>query len=187
MPSPLPMPQVAQQAGSSYEAPFSLLSACHDKVNDSLALLQRLLQHLREQGLDREARDAAQQVLRYFDIAAPLHHEDEELHVFPAIDALGDLTLGKACQRLRDEHQRLIAQWEVLRAQLFQVGRLADGDVPPVLLDLLGRAAETFVKTHEQHLKTEDELIFPCAQSLLSPEAEAAMGQEMSARRGVGG
>lgn len=170
--------------GASYEAPFELLAACHDKVRNSLELLQRLVTHLREQGLDRQARDAAQDVLRYFDIAAPLHHEDEERHVFPAVDALGDLTLGRACQRLRDEHQRLAAQWEVLRAQLFQIGRLADGPVPAIQLDLLARAAETFIQTHDSHLKTEDELILPCALDRLDAEQLTAMGAEMASRRG---
>ena len=57
-----------QRFGSSYEQPFELLQACHERVERSLQLLVRLCQHLKVQGLDGNARDAARDVLRYFDI-----------------------------------------------------------------------------------------------------------------------
>jgi hypothetical protein len=72
-----------------FEQPFAMLEACHERVQRTLALLARLRVHVREQGADENARQAARDVLRYFDMAAPLHHEDEELHVFPLLLAHG--------------------------------------------------------------------------------------------------
>ncbi|RYY71287.1 MAG: hemerythrin domain-containing protein, partial [Comamonadaceae bacterium] len=71
--------------GVGFEQPFEMLEACHERVQRSLQLLARLCAHVRSQGGDDSAREAARDVLRYFDIAAPLHHEDEELHVFPPL------------------------------------------------------------------------------------------------------
>lgn len=68
-----------------FEQPFAMLEACHERVERTLTLLSRLRSYLREQAVDDAARQAARDVLRYFDIAAPLHHEDEELHVFPLL------------------------------------------------------------------------------------------------------
>lgn len=72
-----------------FEQPFAMLEACHERVQRTLALLQRLRAHVLEHGADVPAQQAARDVLRYFDIAAPLHHEDEELHVFPLLLAQG--------------------------------------------------------------------------------------------------
>ena len=76
--------------GAGFDEPFEMLGACHDRVRRSLDLLQRLRDYLKTHACDDSARQAARDVLRYFDIAAPLHHEDEELHVFPPLLAGGD-------------------------------------------------------------------------------------------------
>ena len=72
-------------AAVGFDTPFEMLEACHERVQRSLDLLQRLTDYLHTHACDDSARQAARDVLRYFDMAAPLHHEDEELHVFPLL------------------------------------------------------------------------------------------------------
>ena len=74
--------------GVGFEAPFEMLEACHERVQRMLDLLTRLRNHVAKNGCDVQANDAAVDVMRYFDLAAPLHHQDEELHVFPAVLAM---------------------------------------------------------------------------------------------------
>ncbi|HLO93828.1 MAG TPA: hemerythrin domain-containing protein [Burkholderiaceae bacterium] len=174
-----------QRIGSSYEQPFELLQACHERVERSLQLLVRLRQHLKVQGLDSRARDAARDIRRYFDIAAPLHHEDEERHVLPVLEQLQDEALQEVCTRLRDDHQRIHAQWQVLRALLAQLDQQPDGVMPPLQLDMLSRAGDAFVDIHKEHLRLEDQLVFPGARQALSTAQQQAMGEEMAARRGL--
>jgi len=162
------------EAGSSYAAPFGLLAACHERVQRSLDLLLRLLAHALSQGPDRLAQDAAADVLRYFDIAAPLHHQDEERHVFPALP--GD----PRCQRLIAQHREIDTQWQALRAGLQDLARLDAAQ----LLDL-EQQAQAFAALHEAHLRCEDELVFPAAAVQLDAAAQQAMGSEMAARRGL--
>ena len=82
-----------------FEQPFEMLEACHDRVRRSLDLLARLIVHVDRHGHDTQSRSAARDVLRYFDLAAPHHHEDEERHVFPRLLASGDDALVQAVQR----------------------------------------------------------------------------------------
>ncbi len=175
----------AQRFGSSYAQPFELLSACHERVERSLQLLMRLCQHLKTRGLDASAREAATDVRRYFDIAAPLHHEDEELHVFPVLEQLDDEHLQTVCAQLREDHQRIHAQWEVLRALLAQLDGLPDGPLPALQLEVLHRAGDTFVDVHKEHLRLENQLVFPCAEQRLNAAQQQAMGEEMASRRGL--
>lgn len=164
--------------GSSYAAPFDLLAACHERVARSLALLMRLVDHVDANGSDATAASAAADVLRYFDIAAPLHHEDEERHVFPAL--AGDATLAPVCARLIAEHRDIAAQWARLRPLLGGVATATGVDA-----GVLRREAAAFAALHDAHLRTEDELVFPRAAQDLTPAAQAAMGTEMAARRGL--
>lgn len=174
-----------QRFGSSYEQPFELLQACHERVERSLQLLVRLCQHLKVQGLDGSARDAARDIRRYFDIAAPLHHEDEERHVFPVLERLDDEALQDICSRLRDDHQRIHAQWQVLQTLLAQLDSLPDGPLPHLQQDMLTRASDAFVDIHKEHLRLENQRVFPGAQHGLSTAQQQAMGEEMAARRGL--
>lgn len=176
----------ALQPGSSYAQPFELLGACHERVQRSLDLLERLLAHLQEQqACDEAARSAARDVLRYFDLAAPLHHQDEELHVFPALEAGGDARLRQACAELRAQHVQIGAAWQALRRPLHELAAMPDGPLDSHLLQDLTPAASQFVRLHDVHLRTEDELVFPAANAVLAEEAQAIMGREMAARRGL--
>ncbi|MCV2352322.1 hemerythrin domain-containing protein [Paucibacter sp. Y2R2-4] len=173
------------QPGSSYEAPFELLAACHDRLRASLNLLDRLAQHLQAQGADAAAAHAAQDLLRYFDVAAPLHHQDEELHVFPALERQGEAQLLSLCQSLRQQHEEMREQWLQLRLQLL-VLQSAQA-LPPTNPDwaAFSAAAQRFIELQQAHLESEDGLIFPAASRALEPQQQAEIGREMAARRGL--
>jgi hemerythrin-like domain-containing protein len=170
---------------AGFGEPFALLDACHERVRRSLALLQRLDAHLRQHGADTAARDAAQDVLRYFSQAAPAHHEDEERHVLPLLQASGDAVLQALAQRLLDDHAGIRRAWSALEPQL---RALAAGT--PVDAGAMRAAAADFVRAHDGHLEREDGLAFPAAARLAGAQPGpaqhlAAMGREMAARRGV--
>ena len=167
-------PPATLNPGSSYAQPLALLAACHERVTRSLDLLERLIQHLqgRPGGPDDAARDAAADVRRYFTLAAPLHHQDEELHLFPRLEVAGQAALA---QRLRAEHRELEALWAPLDTAL---SRLDD-------IEALRRHALPFIALMRRHVVLEDGELFPAALPLLDPQSQAAIGTEMAARRGL--
>jgi hemerythrin-like domain-containing protein len=163
-----------------FEQPFDMLEACHDRVRRSLDLLARLIVHVDQHGHDAQSRSAARDVLRYFDLAAPHHHEDEERHVFPRLMASGDDTLVQAAQRLRVDHERMSQGWSELRPVLAvwsEEGATSPADVP------MRAQAQAFQALYAAHLPIEEGLVFPAARSRCDPAAIDAMGREMQQRR----
>ena len=63
---------------AGFEAPLEMLSACHGRVESQCQTLLRLPPHLAANGPDQAAREAAQNIMRYFDTSARNHHADEE-------------------------------------------------------------------------------------------------------------
>lgn len=179
LPPSAPVPGFSAPA-AGFEAPFDLLQACHEKVLRMSDLLERLVAHVEARGADANARSAAADVLRYFDLAAPKHHEDEELHVFPALLAQGDARQCEAVARLQEEHQRFERDWARLRTvlQAWQGGAAAT-----VADEEVRRLAADFAAMNRAHVELEETLTYPAARSLLDARALARMGAEMQARR----
>jgi len=163
---------------AGFDEPFEVLAGCHERVRRSLALLQRVADHLASHTPDTRARDAAGDVLRYFERAAPAHHEDEERHVLPLLRSSGEPALEAAATRLLADHDAIRSTWAALRPLLQQA---ADGRCND--LAALTDAAERFVRAHDGHLELEDTLAFPAAARLHPHPGE--MGREMALRRGV--
>ena len=164
-----------------FDEPFAMLEACHARVQRTLTLLQRLRAHVGEHGADTHARQAARDVLRYFDVAAPLHHEDEELHVFPLLLAQAAPGVQALVQGLQQDHLHMTADWAAARAPLSalaegqQAGFTGEDDA----------VLDRFALRYADHIEAEESVAYPVAQALLAPAALAAMGQEMAARRGA--
>jgi len=169
---------------AGFEAPFEMLATCHDRVERMLVLTARLQQHLLEKGCDEQARQAARDVMRYFDLAAPLHHQDEELHVFPPLLAGADAALRALVQRLVQHHRQMEVDWVEVRRTLQAVADSpASGWTP--LTAVQTAALTQFAALYRQHLDDENTLAYPAAQATLSPQAIQAMSEDMMQRRGV--
>jgi len=176
---------------AGFDEPFEMLAACHERVARMLRLLARLREHLERhaadgQAADAQAADAARDVMRYFDQAAPRHHEDEERHVLPRLRASADAAHRELAARLAADHVEMAAAWAALRPDLVAVAeRRWPGGGEAEAAQAFTRW-QRFAALYERHAAAEDEVAFPFAASLVEGEARAAMGREMAARRGVG-
>jgi hemerythrin-like domain-containing protein len=164
-----------------------MLSACHERVERSLALLERLQQHLQNKGWDEQAAQAARDVMRYFDLAAPLHHQDEELHVFPPLLAAGDEAVCGVVRRLQQDHVAMEANWRRARTVLQHVAEPASpgGWVPLSASELADLRA--FAEPYARHIEDEERLVYPAARPLIQGEGLQAMSADMRVRRGAKG
>lgn len=168
-----------------FEQPFALLEACHDRVRRSLDLLRRLVEHLQTVGHDADARSAAHDVWRYFEIAAPAHHADEELHLLPRLRESGDLWLADMARRLQTDHDALRDVWAQLGPLLREVHESVSA-LSAHSLDALHAHTGQFVAIHERHLRLEDSFVFPAVQERMHSDELTAMGREMQRRRTTG-
>ena len=164
---------------ASFEQPFDMLEACHERVQRSLALLGRIVAHVQAQGHDAQSRSACADVMRYFDVAAPHHHEDEERHVFPLLRQHPDPLVREAVATLQAQHTQMHALWQRLRPRLLAW----QSDAAPAIHDADCALIAEFNAVYAQHIPLEESLAYPAAQPLLDGAALQAVGQEMAARR----
>lgn len=181
MNQPIRLSSLQRAAAAGFEQPFEMLEACHERVQRMLALLARLREHVAAQGVDDQARQAARDVMRYFDLAAPQHHRDEELHVFPPLLAQGNAGTVAVVRRLQADHRRMESEWAAARLVLL---RLAEEPHPALAAADLA-VLDSFAGLHGEHLTAEEQVAYPAARSLLDSGATAAMAAEMMRRRGV--
>lgn len=164
----------------SLDEPLEMLAACHERIRAQLGTLARLAQWLPQHGADEQATRAARSVMRYFDLAAVNHHDDEERDLLPAMldgaDAAERPRLEALAERVVAEHDELRMRWQVLREVLAEVGegRKAVLDEAKVL---------QFAALYETHIRLEEDELLPWAERLLGEDAVTRISLSMTDRR----
>lgn len=163
-----------------FETPLEMLEACHERLQGQLATLGRLAAWLPEHGPDAQARQAAASVMRYFDLAAVKHHQDEEDDLFPVlrqrVDEPRRSELGALIDWILADHQKLFAAWALMRAKLEPLSRGEAVDLSPA-------EVEGFAQHYCSHIGREEGELLPIARSLLTEQDVAALSGTMTARR----
>lgn len=165
------------EAAPDFSDPLGLLRACHGRIEQHCATLQQLIPHLREHGVDAEARTAAHNIHRYFSTAGQLHHQDEEQDLFPRL-ARQSLKLADLVYRLRQEHERMEALWRQLAPQLEKPDRIED-------VEALARLVEEFTTLYHGHIARENEELLELARHIFSSDELKKLGTRMAERRGI--
>lgn len=171
-------PSSARPVG--FDTPLAMIAECHRRIEKQLRTLERLTPHLKEHGSDKAAAQAAESILRYFELAAPKHHADEEQDLFPglleSVAGSDAVCLRQLIEGLESEHSELERKWYSLRSVLQAV---AAGQ--PAILD--AEAVRDFQSIYVRHIAREEGEVLPMAERLLSDEAKAAIGEAMRLRR----
>lgn len=162
------------QPAPAWDEPIDMLYACHGKIKRFCGQLRQLPDYLAGHGCNRAAREAAAQVLNYFDRAAPLHHRDEEDDFFPALlrhapQAQADL------DDLARQHAVLEQAWQALRPALAAV---AEGGADR----LDGAVVARFIEAYARHIGQEEPW-FELGRRLIPTPQLQEIGRIMAARR----
>jgi hemerythrin-like domain-containing protein len=170
---------------AGFDQPLELWLACHDRVRRMTGLLERLREHLDIMGNDDAARVTATTIRRYFDEAAPRHHEDEEVDLFPLLRrVLPDKAPERAREvehalaRLEADHASLGRIWQQVRATLQAIER---GE--RVALD--AATVREFADGYRGHCEVEDTVVADALRLCLGDADLDTLGQAMAERRGV--
>lgn len=167
----------------SFSEPTGLLSDCHRRIEMFLGSLDRVASVI-DQPLSSESRSALEAALRYFREAAPRHTADEEESLFPRLRQMEHPDLTTAIQTLaplEEEHRRA----DALHAELDRLGRdcLEHGPLSPQNTYHFRQAIAELLTIYKEHIRIEDEVLFPVASRLLSAKDKTAIASEMAARR----
>jgi len=168
---------------AGFDDPIAMWMGCHRRIEKQLKTLSRLPAHLADKGVDADATNAAQAILRYFEKSGPHHHEDEDRDLFPLIEKritdAGELARFRELRaRLEADHRRMEAIWPRLRKPLQGI---ADGLAKP----LDAGDVEAFRSIYETHIPAEDGAIPDLARRYVTPADLEGLGRSMAARRGV--
>jgi hemerythrin-like domain-containing protein len=168
-----------------FDQPLGLLSDCHRRIEHFLGMMIRVLE--RSGGgrnpLTPSEREALEAALKYFEVAAPRHTQDEEQSLFPRLRASQQPEALAALERmevLEQDHRRV----DAMHAEVHCICRSwLDANTPPQ--PKLNRLLHALRDLYARHILLEDSELFPLAARLLSGEQIVQIGREMAERRGL--
>ncbi len=167
----------------SFAEPTGLLSDCHRRIEMFLASLERVAEMI-DRPLADDARASLDASLRYFREAAPKHTADEEQSLFPRLRSIDDARVKRAIETLdplEQDHRRA----DALHANVDELGRrgLEHGSLEAEDAHRFRRDVAELASIYKEHIRIEDEMVFPIAGDVLSQPEKAAIAAEMAARR----
>ncbi len=168
-PSLLPTP-----ADASFAEPIAMLYACHDKVRRFCNDLNALPDYVAEHGVNAVVQEAVHRIRHYFAVAAPLHHQDEEIDFFPLLQQYVPESAA-TIQQLTAQHQTMHQVWQQLNevlAKLSEAQVTADLNIIP-----------SFVAAYTEHMRLE-ETLFELGKASLPTPLLQQIGLRMARRRG---
>jgi hemerythrin-like domain-containing protein len=179
------MPLQIGQRDHNFSEPTALLSDCHRRIEMFLGLLEAAAK-VGDQNLNNEIAGALASALQYFREAAPKHTADEEESLFPRLRQIQQPEVGSALSKLEEleqDHRRaahLHAEVEKLGALYLSKGCLSRAEA-----ENFRAAVNSLTCMYREHIRVEDQLVFPVAARVLSRPEQISIGKEMAARRNV--
>ena len=174
------MPDSLLPHAPSLDEPLDMLHACHERIEAQLRTLERLIDYLPEHGVDDQVRGAITNVLRYFDQAAPNHHEDEEHDLFPRLLANAPSDEATSVKSLIDallaDHQAMAEALAVVRTSLIELSTAQRWSVDAT-------AIRHLADCYRCHIAREEGTLLPLAKRLLTAEDVTELSRAMTARR----
>lgn len=158
----------------TWDDPIEMLYACHGKVKQFCQQLHLLHDHLAQHGCDATAEQAIYQISQYFNRSAPLHHQDEEEDLFPALVSYYPLA-QKQIDDLQQQHITLHQNWDALHTQL-QETRQGTRSAPDVSL------IRAFTDGYQRHIPPE-EALFELAKQHIPANHLRELSKKMAQRR----
>ncbi|MDT8388261.1 MAG: hemerythrin domain-containing protein [Thiogranum sp.] len=160
-----------------FNDPLGLLLACHQRILSRCEMLEKLVPHIAEHGVDNEARSTIRNISQYFSTAAVHHTQDEEVDLFPVLNRQS-LKLADIVYRLHKQHAELqILQDRILAA-------LKNSSALPGNADFADAVGQ-FCALYREHIKSEEKELFSIARHILSSQQIEDLGDAMARRRRV--
>ncbi len=157
--------------------PLGVLRACHARILAHCNMLEQLVPHIGQQGVDEEARRAINTLVHYFSTGAAQHYRDKQTDLFPVLNRQS-LKLADIIHRLRVEHEQLDSLWNKIEKDLKTPASLADNSA-------FSTQVEQFCSGYRKHIAYEDKELLGIAQHILSQRQLEELGKSMARRRGV--
>ena len=173
--------QIGAKPDSGFEDPIGMLTDCHRRIEHFLQILRIVADRAAGRALTAEESAAVQAALEYFRIGGQRHTADEEQSLFPRLrQAFREADFAEIgglesdhndASHLHDEAENLYHAW------------LSAGGLTAENQNTLSSITKRLSDLYREHIRVEEQEVFPRAAQMLDPQAIAAIGQEFRARR----
>ena len=165
--------KIAADASSTLDHPLEHLVACHSRIEERLAVLERAADALDTQ--PEAARQALESVFRYFETSGANHTADEEESIFPRIS-----------DRLTDEERAYLEHLEAQHREADELYfRVKQVPLPGVAAGEYRSAVTRFCELYRQHISSENDRLIGIGKRLLTAPELESVSSEMRRRRGL--
>ena len=162
------------------EDAVTLLLACHDRIRHFTEIAERLAQNPGSPARDRQ--DAAGAVLRYYQVALPLHEADENESIYPRLhEKLPPGYLAAANESMVQQHTSI----DALVAELLPMWQaIAENpETQKCVSDELRDRVKQLQQLWTTHLRLEEQDVVPAMRAFLSEQDLKAIEADMRASR----
>ena len=173
--------------GADFREPLQLMVDCHARIERFAAALLLVLQQEAGGMLLQAGNHAlAEKALRYFRSASPLHTADEEESLFPRIRKI-ETPEGKRASALLDALESEHIEVEALLMPCLDACEewLASYKMCAEHHARLVATLKKIAHAYHEHIRVENEVLFPLCAELLSDEDLWDIGTELAVRRGL--
>lgn len=174
--------QIGAKPDSGFDDPIGMLADCHRRIEHFLNILCVVAERAQGRAMNEEEVAAVRAALEYFRVGGQRHNADEEESVFPRLRASAQPEDLREIESLESDHKdagTLHATVERLYNDWGAAKELSGADQATLLA-----ATERLRRLYTEHIRLEEQVVFPRASRLLSRAAIDAIGQEFRARRG---
>ncbi|MHB1023734.1 MAG: hemerythrin domain-containing protein [Acidobacteriaceae bacterium] len=173
--------QIGAKPDSGFDDPIGMLKDCHRRIERFLHVLCVVAERARNRRLTEKEKAAVEAALNYFRVSGQRHTADEEVSLFPRLRAEGTTGQLEQLDRLEQEHHHanaLHAAVDHLYTTWISAGMLRPEQEAQLL-----PATEELKHLYAEHIRAEENIVFPQAAQVLDRQTIAAIGAEFSARR----
>ena len=172
--------QIGAKPDSGFDDPIGMLTDCHRRIEHFLNILCVVVERAQGRSLSIEESEAVTASIHYFRVGGKRHNLDEEESLFPRLRQQSDESLGKLETLEHDHHDAdcLHAGAETLYEKWIEEGSLSDQEYAALRSSTL-----SLQQLYREHIRLEEQVIFPMAAQLLDQDTVRTIGDEFRLRR----
>jgi len=173
--------QIGAKPDSGFDDPLGMLTDCHRRIEHFLNILCVVVERARGRMLSQEEIGSIEASIHYFRVGGKRHNADEDESLFPRLRREGDASTLKDLESLEHDHQtadRLHATAEALYLKWISSGLFTEQEYAE-----LHSCTLSLRQLYRDHIRIEEQVVFPRAAQLLDRDTIRAIGDEFRQRR----
>jgi hemerythrin-like domain-containing protein len=164
-----------QRPGATLDQPLDHLPACHRRIEERLAILERAADHLEDRR--DEALEAIRNCFRFLDTNGVWHTADEEESVFPRLQQEVEEDEAQFLRGLEADHRTVERVYQDLKDRFAAHSAESAGSFREAVAHLCG--------LYRAHIAAEEASLISIARRVLKESQLLAITREMRVRRGL--